>query len=675
MRHQALELLLGGHDGKVVELCQQILKDDQNDAIGHLILGTVAIQRGDSASASFHLNRARQPQGLSITVGNDIQNVAALHCRVANLLLTLGNRSEALAHFERAYALLPDSEAILKKLYVAHSVVGVYFSEQGRYAEAVPHFERAYRLNRNSDEYRQRMIIARYFLENCLPRLAHHHFDGKAQSFIEYRDSGCYIDAARIAEDILKTSPASLVMLIEYGKLHWESRRLDDAVSCFRRAKSIIPDSIPLSLLLGHCLLEQKDWHNIYSTAGFRNPPWSTTGFCQSKEFECVYEKNIVVPPGVIVELSKVALDLTSIGYFDEVIGCCNILRKYMGGTPDGLKQILYVLATSLLSQGRFREAAPIMIEWGVLLSAERSVRLGPDYKEPVWKGEDISEKVLCVYTDQGFGDIFQFLRFIPVAAAGCRKLILQAPGSLLRLMKNLGDIPNVEIVAGGSSEYHQGFDYICSLYILPHLIGIDPPALSKAVPYLFAEPDLVAQWGRRLPEAGFRIGIVWRSNPNAPEERKGRPIPLASFVPIARLAGVRMIALQVQFGLDELNALPDGMTVTTLGPDLYAGPDQFVDTAAVIQSLDLIISSDTSVPHLAGALGCPVWVLLKAVPDWRWMLGRDDSPWYPTMRLFRQKVAGEWEEVIDRVCEEVAKRVQWKASYDPQLRDLIEQA
>ncbi len=172
-------------------------------------------------------------------------------------------------------------------------------------------------------------------------------------------------------------------------------------------------------------------------------------------------------------------------------------------------------------------------------------------------------------------------------------------------------------------------------------------------MPYLTAEPDRVTQWRDRLGANGYRIGVAWQGNPESAAER-GRSVPLHHFLPLAQVPGVRLISLQKQHGLEQLHAMPAGLRIETLGENFDHGPDAFIDTAAVMQSLDLVITSDTSVAHLAGALGCPVWVALKHVPDWRWQLEGDRIVWYPTMRLFRQTQRGDWEGVFARIAEQL---------------------
>jgi Glycosyltransferase family 9 (heptosyltransferase) len=147
----------------------------------------------------------------------------------------------------------------------------------------------------------------------------------------------------------------------------------------------------------------------------------------------------------------------------------------------------------------------------------------------------------------------------------------------------------------------------------------------------------------------------VWQGNPDGYVD-KGRSIPLRCFAPLCRIPGLRLISLQKNYGIEQLADLPSGMRVETLGAEFDPGPDAFLDTAAVMMNLDLVVSTDTGAAHLAGALGLPVWIVLRHVPDWRWMIDREDTPWYPTARLFRQTRHGDWDEVFERIAGELAR-------------------
>ena len=449
-------------------------------------------------------------------------------------------------------------------------------------------------------------------------------------SFIAARDAGRLSEALHHGEAVVGAVPTFTLMWIELGRVQRRLGRLDDAIRSFRQAATLDDELIAAAILLGHATLEKLRYHERCSIDGYCGEAWSTPGFCDGFNFEVVK-----IDLNVISELFNIGLDLSNCGRLDESIRCFNLVLRLR---PD-IVHTYYALSCVLLTQGRFQEARPLLLDW-----VARSHKL---MAYPDWRGESLEGKVLYVFVDHGLGDIVQFIRYLPAVARRCKKLFLGVPSNLWRI---IGEIPNVEMVT--NIDFH--VDYMCSLFALPHVVGVDLDRLPGTTPYLHAEPALLAAWRERLPRDGLRIGIAWQGNPSSSLDA-GRSMPLACFAPVARIPGVTLVSLQMNFGLDQLDHLPDGMSVVTLGPDFNAGPDNVVDTAAVMKNLDLIISSDTSVPHIAGALGCPVWVVLKAFPDWRWLQDREDCPWYPTMRLFRQTTPGNWDEVMARVARGVA--------------------
>ncbi len=194
-----------------------------------------------------------------------------------------------------------------------------------------------------------------------------------------------------------------------------------------------------------------------------------------------------------------------------------------------------------------------------------------------------------------------------------------------------------------------EDFDYQVHLFSLPRAFKTRLDSVPASVPYLFADRALAVKWSGRLGSHGFKIGIAWQGNPD-PKIDIARSAPLANFAPLAALPDCRLISLQKGHGVEQI--ADSGLRVETLGDDFDAGPNAFLDTAAVMANLDLIVAVDTSIAHLAGALARPVWIALKHIPEWRWMLGRDDLPWYPTMRLFRQRTIGDWEGVFADIAE-----------------------
>ncbi len=293
--------------------------------------------------------------------------------------------------------------------------------------------------------------------------------------------------------------------------------------------------------------------------------------------------------------------------------------------------------AIVLLLAGEFR-AGWEEYEWRFRAGA---ARIEP-CAQPQWNGEPLAGRTLLVRAEQGFGDAIQFSRFVPHLTGG--RVILEVHPPLRRLLSSIPGVGQVVSIGDRLPE----FDLFTPLLSLPRFFGTTLPT----VPYLAAEPERVARWRHHLGTRGFKVGIAWQGNP-ASQAELGRSIPLAHYLKLATVPGVRLISLQKHHGLDQLAR--DAGAVEVLGETLDAGPDAFVDTAAVMQSLDLVVTSDTSVAHLAGALGRPVWVALRHVPDWRWLLHRPDSPWYPTMRLFRQTTRGDWTGVFDAIAEALA--------------------
>jgi hypothetical protein len=272
-------------------------------------------------------------------------------------------------------------------------------------------------------------------------------------------------------------------------------------------------------------------------------------------------------------------------------------------------------------------------------------------FPQPRWQGEPLAGKTLLLHSEQGLGDTLQCLRFVPMAAALGGRVILQAQEAILPLLHGLEG----RFEAIGPQDTPPAFDYHCPLFSTPGVFGVEPETIPAAEGYLTPDPVLVSSWRDRLAGETFKVGLVWQGNPRADVER-GRSIPLRLFASLAALPGVELISLQKEHGLDQLEMLPEHMAVRDLGLAYEGG--SFADTAAIIANLDLVITCDTSVGHLAGALGRPTWIAVNAVSDWRWMTGREDSPWYSSVRLFRQPRRGDWEAVTARMAEVLGERL-----------------
>lgn len=283
-------------------------------------------------------------------------------------------------------------------------------------------------------------------------------------------------------------------------------------------------------------------------------------------------------------------------------------------------------------------------------------------FGEPPWRGEqDLAGRSILIHDEQGLGDMIQFCRYIAkLNERGAHVLFAPRP-SLVALMRSLGELNACEIV--DVTDGALDFDFHCPLLSLPLAFGTSLATIPSQPSYLDAEPARVARWAAEIGPDGFKIGICWQGR--AGKVDVGRSFPLSALLHIGQLPGVRLISLHRGSGEAQLFDLPDGMAVESLGDDFDAGPDAFLDTAAVIRHCDLVITSDTSIAHLAGALGAPVWIALKRGCDWRWMADRPDSPWYPSARLFRQSVAGDWSDVFTGIEQALKTVLQERSRQD----------
>ncbi len=262
------------------------------------------------------------------------------------------------------------------------------------------------------------------------------------------------------------------------------------------------------------------------------------------------------------------------------------------------------------------------------------------------WAGEDLKGKRLIVISEQGLGDTLQFLRFLPQLGQRGAALTAVVQPSLIALARSV----DADITWTDDLRAPGTFDLRTDLLSLPLMLGTRLETIPQRIPYVSADAAKVAAWAEVLGRDGFRIGLAWQGS-MGPMRDDTRSIPPALFSALAEKPGVRLISLQGINGLEPLAGLPQDLTIERLGTKIESNPDGIAEIAAAMENLDLIITSDTMIAHLAGALGRPVWVGLKRDADWRWLRNRTDSPWYPTMRLFRQERAGDWPAVISAMA------------------------
>jgi Tfp pilus assembly protein PilF len=311
-----------------------------------------------------------------------------------------------------------------------------------------------------------------------------------------------------------------------------------------------------------------------------------------------------------------------------------------------GSESARWNLSFMLLIRGAFAEGWP---------AYEARLRMAGfpirKFAQPMWDGGDLRGRTILLHWEQGLGDTFNFIRYAPLVKQRGGRVVMLCQREVFRLLAHQNHLGVEKWVADG--EDLPAFDVHRPLLSLPGIFGTTFETIPREVPYLFADATMTQAWRERLaPEAGPKIGLVWGGSPTPIHNRK-RSTTLAALAPLAEASGVTFVSLQKGDPAAEAKFPPHGLKLLDYTPELK----DFADTAALISALDLVISIDTGVAHLAGALAKPTWVLLPFVPDWRWFNDRADSPWYPTTHLFRQSRLGDWTSPIRAAAEELKRR------------------
>ena len=470
-----------------------------------------------------------------------------------------------------------------------------------------------------------------------------------------YRLAGKPEEAAAAYRAALAIDPEFVPALASLGNVLKAQGQMEEAIGCHRRAAALQPNSAELKSNLGLAL---KDAGKIEEAlielreASALSPRHAEIQFNlgnvllaagKFEEAEVAFARTVDLDPRHARGWCNRGIALREQG---RGVQAAATLRKALDLVPDWA-DAHWNLALALLMDGKFAEGWR-EYEWrGRIPGFAIQKPAGPE-----WDGSALAGRTLLLRAEQGLGDAIQFARYARMAGGSAGKVILECPSALVRLFRGSG-LSDAVIARGETVP----FDVEAPLMSGPYLLDPDLAAASKLVPYLAAEPELVARWKARLWDSeGLKIGIAWQGNPAYRADRT-RSIPLAHFFALARFPGIRLISLQKGFGAEQLDGVPAGVAIENLGCELDESTGAFVDTAAVIAGLDLVICSDTACAHLAGALGKEVWVALAAAPDWRWGRNGDRSPWYPTMRLFRQRAAGDWADVISRIADALAGR------------------
>jgi tetratricopeptide (TPR) repeat protein len=644
---QALHLLgvLALQRGQVergIELLRQSLRLESRQPLAHRDLGNAFQQSGRHEEALACYDKA-------LALKTDLADV---HNNRGIVLAKLQRLDEALASYGRAIALKPDYAQ-------AYNNRGTILSGQKRAAEALADFDKAIALVSDyAKAFNNRAgVLADLGRHEDALKDIDRAIALQPETAESHDKRGTVLISLRRAQEALESFDCAIMRDPALSSAH-DGRgtalamlnRPQEALASHDRAISLDPNSAIAhnnrgsALATLHRPAEALESHDRalaldpQSAAAHNNRGSALALLDRFEEGLESLNRAIALQPDLTEAYINRGIFLTDLKRHDEALASFDHALARDPRSADahfGKSQIL-------LLRGRFREGLPAY-EW-------RKRRVAPEafhaQGRPQWSGqEDIAGKTLFIEAEQGLGDTIQFCRYAPLAADRSARVILTAQASLVRLLQSLD--PRIEIAT--AANIPSTFDYYIPLLSLPLAFASEVTSIPAAIPYLRAEPEQVAKMRSRIGGSGFKIGICWQGSYIAGT----RSFALCHLETISRLPGVRLISLQKGAGVEQLDSLPDGMVVESLGG---AFPEDFEETAAAMEAMDLIITCDTSVAHLAGALGRPVWLALRHAADWRWLLERQDSPWYPGMQLFRQNTSGDWRGVFTKIEAQLEK-------------------
>lgn len=599
---QAMNLAMQQHRGGNVQQAESIYRQilavqpDYPDAL-HM-LGLIAFQSRQFDVALELIGRALQihPQQ------------AGYHANLGQVLAAMGRTEDAMAAYRQALAIAPD-------LPEANNNLANLLRAGGQMNEAIACYRKV--VSARPDLLQVWINLAETaHMKGDMPLAAeaYQHVLAQAPSNAEaWNNLGNVMQSLGHLDHTVEAYEKALGLRPNFPEAHQnlgqalvKLGRLDQAIAAFRQAIALRPDYAEANRSLGNAL---RDADQIDQSIAAHN-------------------QSIQINSNSPVAHSDLGNALRDAGQFDEAIAA---YRKAISVQPD-YAPAHFNLGLNLLLRGELREG------WAEHDWRWRINELGlfqPFLSRPKWTGDDLAGRAILLHAEQGFGDSIQFARFVPLVARRGGKIILYCQPELTRLFKQLEGVDRIISPPEPPPEH----DVQCALMSLPGVFDTTLETIPADIPYLRADPELSARWRERAmkTEAWLRVGLAWSGRKEHTNDRR-RSLSLAALAPLLQSPNV------VFFGLGKEQV--EQTSVIDLSSELT----DFADTAALIDNLDLVISVDTAVAHLAGAMGKPVWTMLPFIPDWRWLLGRDDSPWYPTMKLFRQPRAGDWSTVVEAI-------------------------
>jgi Flp pilus assembly protein TadD len=638
-----------GDVARAEQLYLQVLQADPNHADAWQLLGAAYIMQRRLPEAVPALRRALQlnPQH------------AAAHDNLGIALVQQGQFAEAVASFREALRLRPDNPE-------THVNLGTALGRQGLFAEAAASYREAVRWKPDHAEahYRLGKMLAHQGLREEAAAawqravaLNPRHAVAQAALGEALVQLGRRAEAVPHYRQAVRLSPDFFAALMNLGCLLLD-RQPKEALALFERARHVQPDSVQALTNFGFALnaldrveeaeavfrealardLKSPEGHSGLGIALARQERHEEAIGCQRRALE--------LRPTYPEAHHNLGVSLLKLGKPEEAIAEHRESIRLRPEAPEPHGS----LAVANLVLGRFLEGWP-EYEWRwqckMFAGCERS------FAQPRWDGAPLDGRTILIHAEQGFGDLLHFIRYAPLVKARGGTVLVECDAALHPLLSRCRGIDRLLPKTAPLPP----FDVHAPLMSLPGIFGTTVDTIPADVPYLSVPDELVERWRREMESiAGLKVGISWRGNPRNPYDRY-RSLRLEQLEPLARVPGVRLISLQ-KGTEEEVRRVAGLFEVIDLGEALDRDAGAFMDTGAVMKNLDLVISADTAPAHLAGGLAVPFWVLLPFAPEWRWLLDREDSLWYPTARLFRQPRPGAWEDVIARMAEVLRQRV-----------------
>ena len=512
-----------------------------------------------------------------------------------------------------------------------HNNLAATLQEQGRLNEAIEACNKAIAINPDYAE-------AFYNIGNTLQE------QGKFDEAIT-----SYNKALAIKPDYAEAYNNMGITLKKQGKL-------EEAVEAYRKALNINPDYADAHNNMGNALQDQgkleeaiTSYNKVLSLKPDDAEAYNNMGNAfkeQGKLEEAIeaFNNALSFKPDYAEAYNNMGNAFKEQSKLEEAI---EAYRKALLLKPD-YAEAYTNMGLTYLCKGSFEEGFKFN-EWR---SRKRKRTVAPARANFIWDGkQSLNNKRFVAYEEQGLGDMIQFCRYLPFLEQKGADVIFKVTPALHNLLQTM----NSDVTLSTTDADEGQIDFEAPLMSLPHLFKTHLKTIPSMNPYLYADHDRIKTWAERLHTDRFKIGICWQGSKGKIDV--GRSFPLSLFEGISKAPNVELISLHKGEGEHQIKDI--SFDLTTLGADFDVGQDAFLDTAAVMMNCDLIITSDTAIAHLAGALGCQTWVALKHVPDWRWMLNRSDSPWYPTMTLYRQKTPGNWADVFSTVEQKLLSKLE----------------